>query len=280
MKFIIHLPILVYRRKKVIESDVYREGMTLTADDVLESDVPMKKDLKTGESSEVCEKISELTKKDIIDSVGMPFYIPENLLFDLTVLNNSYYVLRHGESVANLRGIIVSNKTVATNGYGLTEKGRGQVLRNTEGAGFLDKDTVVISSDYLRAVETAKIFIKAKKIPRIQIAAALRERGFGRLEMESADEYKNIWEEDAKDYTHKTGGVESVAEVTKRVTSYIKRLEKRYKGKKIVLVGHGDVLQIMEAAFKKMNPAKHRSLKHLDNGELRELWINPLNLIH
>lgn len=266
----------MYGQKKVIELDAYREGMTLTADDMLKSDLPMINRSIINEGSDVCESILELTQKDIIDSVGMPFYVPENLLMDLTELNNTYYVLRHGKSTANKKGIIVSNPLAAVNGYGLAQEGRGEVMRTAEGAYNIDENTVVISSDFLRALETAQIFTKAKKIPRIQIAVALRERGFGELEMESADKYKSIWEEDAKDYKHHNSGVESVAEVTKRVTAYIRRLEKRYKGKKIVLVGHGDVLQIMESAFKKMNPAKHRSLKHLDNGELRELWLNPL----
>ncbi|GEM_PF-6369883 len=41
--------------------------------------------------------------------------------------------------------------------------------------------------------------------------------------------------------------------------------------KTILLVSHGDPLQILETAFKDISPALHRSLPHLQTGDVRAL---------
>jgi hypothetical protein len=40
----------------------------------------------------------------------------------------------------------------------------------------------------------------------------------------------------------------------------------------VILVAHGDVLQILQTAFEGVDPREHRSLPHLPNAELR--WLN------
>ena len=51
----------------------------------------------------------------------------EGMHLDATSLKNKYYAFRHGESQANVEGIIVSDPSIGTAKYGLSEKGRGQV---------------------------------------------------------------------------------------------------------------------------------------------------------
>ena len=71
--------------------------------------------------------------------------------------NNRFFLMRHGESVANKRGIITSNEDNALNNFGLTNRGAEQVMNaalNTR----LDQETIIVSSDYLRARETPKYY--------------------------------------------------------------------------------------------------------------------------
>ena len=48
--------------------------------------------------------------------------------------------------------------------------------------------------------------------------------------------------------------VESVSAVLARATAFIIALEQRYSGRDILLVSHGDTLQILQAGFLRMNP--------------------------
>src|SRR5260370_11548022 len=70
---------------------------------------------------------------------------------------NRFSIMRHGQSKANARGIIVSRIENDRRGdYGLTELGRQQVLAAAQGYG-LPKGTVICSSDFSRARQSAEV---------------------------------------------------------------------------------------------------------------------------
>ena len=187
-------------------------------------------------------------------------------------LRNSYFALRHGESIANVEGIIVSKpQSGCLPKYGLSEKGRLQVAETARLWGpVLSTDLLIYSSDFSRARETAEIIgreINAEILERIE----LRERFFGQLEGKSSQSYDVIWTQDAIDPTHSNFNVESVFQVQTRTTRLIAELEQKHSEKKILLVSHGDTLQILEAIFLDLNPAEHRSIPLLQNAEIRLL---------
>ena len=68
-------------------------------------------------------------------------------------------------------------------------------------------------------------------------------------------------------------GVETPQHVAARTRALIESLidDPENEASEIVLVAHGDVLQIMEAWLKGLDPSQHRSLPHLRNAELRLL---------
>jgi probable phosphoglycerate mutase len=59
--------------------------------------------------------------------------------------------------------------------------------------------------------------------------------------------------------------------VLDRATALIADLERRYSGRDILLVSHGDTLQILQAGFLRMDPARHRQVPHLETAEIRQL---------
>ncbi len=101
----------------------------------------------------------------------------------------------------------------------------------------------------------------------------MRERYFGDWEQKHNRHYQDVWDEDINDPNHKNNNVESTAEVLDRTTSLIKDLEEKYSGKKILLVSHGDALQILQTGFEKVSSSCHRSLPHLNVAEIRELTL-------
>ena len=68
-------------------------------------------------------------------------------------------------------------------------------------------------------------------------------------------------------------GVEPAAAVLDRTTAFIVDLERGTPVVDILLVSHGDTLQILQAGFLRMNPAAHRSLPGLRTAEIRQLRL-------
>lgn len=197
-----------------------------------------------------------------------------NYLEDKEKLHNRYFVIRHGESEANVHEIILSHPESGVSGYGLSDLGKKQAKDSIKKEKLLDKDTIIYTSDFRRAVETANIIAEHIEVSEIHKDIRLRERNFGEWEKTHHSNYHKVWEEDIKDPNHKIKAVESTKEVLKRTTELILELEQKYKDKKIVFIAHGDALQILQSGFQKICSSKHRSLQHLETAEIREVKLN------
>jgi probable phosphoglycerate mutase len=110
--------------------------------------------------------------------------------------------------------------------------------------------------------------------PDVVIAPALRERCFGDWEGTPTANYRKVWAAD--EAGHAADGVEPAFAVLDRVSAFIVDLEGRHSGRDILLVSHGDTLQILQAGFARMDPARHRRLPHLETAEIRRLHLAPL----
>lgn len=196
----------------------------------------------------------------------------------LSDLHNKYFVLRHGESKANVAKIILSHLADGVKEeYTLTQKGEQQVKDSVEkikADGVLGSSTIIYSSSFSRAKRSAEI---AKEVlgvyHEIIFDDRLRERNFGDFEKTHNSNYQKIWDEDMKDPKHTKNNVESAEEVQKRVVSLILDIEKQYTNKNVLLVSHGDALQILQTGFYKKSASTHRDVKHLEVAEIRELIL-------
>jgi broad specificity phosphatase PhoE len=196
-----------------------------------------------------------------------------NHLSGVARLSNRYRVMRHGQSKANEAGIIVSRIESDRSGdWGLSDLGRRQALA-AAGGSSLPADTVICSSDFSRARQTAEIMREHLGAPEVIVTDALRERCFGDLEGTSAGNYARVWTADEAGAGYGDSGIEPAAAVLDRATALIADLERRYAGRDILLVSHGDTLQILQAGFLRLDPARHRSVSHLETAEIRELRL-------
>eukprot|EP00439_Symbiodinium_sp_Y106_P042719 s1958_g5.t1 len=194
-------------------------------------------------------------------------------------LRHRFFALRHGESKANVAKIIISDPKVGTKKYGLTKAGRAAVKRT--GSRFIKSASsrvVIVSSDFSRARETAQVFGKTLRkaglrCP-VRLSTALRERRFGSLEGGSDSRYNEVWSKDRRNAAARPFGAESAKAVQMRTAKLVSSLDRDLPdGADVVLVSHGDALQILQTAFQGISAASHRSLSHLDRAELRAL--NP-----
>mmetsp|Transcript_4847 Transcript_4847/g.12334 ORF Transcript_4847/g.12334 Transcript_4847/m.12334 type:complete len:352 (+) Transcript_4847:28-1083(+) len=172
-------------------------------------------------------------------------------------LHHRYFALRHGQSLANVAGLIASDPEVACQKYGLSDLGKDQArsagkdlverFLEMKRLASMDQDNntttnalegvvlplgiAIISSDLLRAKETAQIVADTVmkcgengggSVPLYQkdviIETRLRERYFGEWDLKSDDHYADVWKDDALNPLHEIKGVESVWSVVDRST--------------------------------------------------------------
>ncbi|MDQ0736420.1 histidine phosphatase family protein [Arthrobacter agilis] len=182
---------------------------------------------------------------------------------------NCYVAMRHGESFANVRGIIASSiEADAEHTAGLTERGRRQVLAAAESSG-LGADALLVCSDFVRARQSADILAGVLGSGAPTIDPRLRERHFGGFDGTGVENYARVWAADLRG--EPTPGVESVERVRARVRDLLTEIEALHAGQVVVLVAHGDTLQILETIFAGIPPTEHRSLEPLLNAEIRRL---------
>lgn len=186
-------------------------------------------------------------------------------------LQNRFYIMRHGESTANREGIIVSQPERGIASYGLTTLGVQQVSESAVKT-RINHTIQIVSSDFLRARETAEVFHRVvdAQAP-IVYRAELRERYFGEWELHDAKQYQTVWNADENPALNGGFGVESVYQVLERVLSLLTELDQKSKNMTYLLVAHGDVLQILLCHFHGLDVRWHRHMPMIKNAEIRSL---------
>ena len=200
-----------------------------------------------------------------------------NHLEEIEALNNRYFAMRHGKSEANAEGIVVSLPGNGILRCGLVDEGRRQVRESVERAldeKILDENTMIFSSPFRRAVETAELAAKMLGTIPVRYVDALRERSFGDLEGSSHDNYPRVWDLDGRNGHHTTFNIESTFQVQDRMTKQVDYLDHAFSDEKILLVSHGDPLQILQTGFARRPSAHHRQLRHLETAEIREMRLD------
>ena len=247
-----------------------------------------------GASPANCRKWAAAGKRLLSSSSDTPHH--RNHLADFSELKNVYCAVRHGESLANVEGII-SCEPDTDSGYfhGLSPKGKEQVKELGSKLLSLIPDiesrrVFIYASDFRRARDTSRAIpsglwaaAESVVVSFPEYIPALRERSFGPdLNLGSDARYKEVWEADAASAADGSGGVEgveTVQSVQDRATKFVAELEARHggggdgPGSVCVLVSHGDLLQILQTGFERTDPRLHRSLSHLETCGARLLQL-------
>jgi len=145
---------------------------------------------------------------------------------------NEYVLMRHGEAETNVFRIWDSGEGK----YHLTDKGKKQVEKTAE---VLKKERIdlVFSSDVLRAKETASIVAKVLGKKTV-FDKRLREMQVAEFSGKSADKYFKMFAMYVDMFDKKPEGGESLVDLRKRVWDFAWEIERKYKGKKILIVTH------------------------------------------
>jgi len=191
---------------------------------------------------------------------------------DVPSLKNRYIAFRHGESQANVEGIIVSHPDIGTVKYGLSNEGRRQVTSSAKKLPELI-DPVIVSSDFLRAMQTAEIICSVLSLESVESDPRLRERYFGHWDGTCYLHYADTWKKDAVDPDQEIGGSESANTVRRRMVEVVNELDVQFCGRDVILVSHGDPLRMLQTAFAGLDTSLNRTIPYFETAEWR--LLNP-----
>ena len=158
-------------------------------------------------------------------------------------MSTEFYLIRHGESVANLLHSLAGSTDVP-----LTELGINQAEATARALRDIHFDAVY-SSPLVRAVDTAKPHAEMRGL-RVQVHEGVREIFLGEWEGRRVDEiiksygissYEGGWQ--GSFGTYRVPGAESAAECAERVFAAMKEIALRNPDSRVLVVSHGAALR-------------------------------------
>lgn len=165
-----------------------------------------------------------------------------NDIIKSTTLNNEYFLMRHGYSEKNKQGVFAGSYPEKIE-YNLLPKGAKQAEASAK---KLKKENIdiILTSPIKRAQQTADIIGKITGV-KPQVDKQLLETDHGVLEEAGTSSRREMFPDMSLLFETCPKNGETMTAVRKRMTNAIKDCEKKYKGKKIVLVSHGDPIWLL-----------------------------------
>ncbi|MCL5873758.1 MAG: histidine phosphatase family protein [Candidatus Thermoplasmatota archaeon] len=146
-------------------------------------------------------------------------------------------VARHGQTNSNVRGL-----WIGTSGDDpLNETGIEQAKALAHSLSEFSFD-FVISSDKMRAVQTAEIVSKTISVPIYGQKPILRDRNYGTLEGMTTEQIREKYGVEMRSLSEDIddlGATENVSSVLRRVREFVETSKTLFGGKKILVITHG-----------------------------------------
>lgn len=182
-------------------------------------------------------------------------------------MNTTVYLIRHSTKFdPNNIGTYNSkdDKQLKTEKKMLSVEGekRAEILSKQEEFKSID---VVYCSNYVRAMQTAKYFIKTKNL-KLNIDERFNERKFGTYDKE---EYPNFFCDQYWNKELKVPDGESQIEVNKRMTDGFWDVVNKNKGKNIAIISHGTAISFLLMNWCKLLDVKINLFRKIEfNGKI------------
>ncbi|MEK7611905.1 MAG: class I tRNA ligase family protein [Patescibacteria group bacterium] len=159
-----------------------------------------------------------------------------------------FFLIRHGEAEHNTKNQMAGDDERPSL---LTAKGKTQAKK--AGADLKKKKIdLIISSPFARAKETAEIVSEATGAE-IVYDERIREINVGVFNRAPVDDYHAFFNSFEERFTKTPEGGETLIDLARRVTSFMKDVRAQYAGKRIAVVSHGDPLWVLSAILDGMN---------------------------
>ena len=180
------------------------------------------------------------------------------------------YLIRHGETEENRRGILVGSSDAPLN-----NSGRAQAMDLSKLVRDLPMDAI-FASPLQRAVETA--ILAFGKDARIITDSSLREFHFGEWEgmhfSDIAKQYPDLWKTWLHDWEHTNiPEAEAFPAFVQRVVSFSEEILHTHQGQNLAIVSHGGCIRALLGHFFSGSAAAGYWKFKVENATLTELEI-------
>jgi len=189
-------------------------------------------------------------------------------------LRNHYFILRHGQTIYQTKKKDLVYPWPDKRSVKLTRKGEGQIKI---AAKKLKKEKIdtIFSSDFFRTRQTAGIVAKELGSKAI-FDKKLRDLDWGIYRgVPKKEVYRYFSRHSGHRFYRRPPQGENWSDCRKRMTNFLKNIDKKYKGKIILIISHGDPLWLLEGAIKNWSMEKllkvKRNKEFIKTGEFRKL---------
>jgi isoleucyl-tRNA synthetase len=195
----------------------------------------------------------------------------------LSAAHNTYYVMRHGEAANNIEGVLSGDVSAP---HHLTSAGAKQVAKAADALKKIKFD-LIFASPFVRTQETVAI-LKEKlgwKDAQVISDERIRELGAGVWHGRKVADFIHEFPLDAR-FARAPEGGESYADIKKRMGDFLYDLEKKYRGKTVLIITHETPLFLLVAAAHSLDRAQSIQLRgdreFIGNAEVRKIEFSPL----
>lgn len=167
------------------------------------------------------------------------------------------YLVRHGETVDNAKGVIQGHLPGKLSELGIIQAKRvGERLKEVD-------FSAIYSSDLYRAVETTNEIAVFHPNTKVLYTEKLREVDMGVNSGKTKEELQWKYDFSGKYIPPKNG--ESTEELYDRVENFVKSIISDFKNKKVLCVTHGGTIKAFISLFSNIKKAYVFSVEHIKN---------------
>lgn len=184
-------------------------------------------------------RFSEKGVQEVVRQTFLPLWNAYSFLLTYAEIDgwrpqDQLYFVRHGETAVNKE-----NKYQGSMDVPLNDHGRDQLQDLRRITKELPVD-VIVSSDYIRAKESAEI-LNADHELEIEVFADLREQSFGDYEGQGIEAVKKSYFE----VRENPPNGEKLVDFEKRVLKALEEIQTKHAGKNVLMVAHGGVFHVL-----------------------------------
>lgn len=180
---------------------------------------------------------------------------------------------RHGEAEHNVTGIIGPVEEQSERQSALTARGRKQIERSAKRMADKNVD-LILTSPLRRARQTAELYSQAWGGTEILVREELREIDAGSFVGKTTEEYHTALPSAAQRLTVEPEQGEGLRALRRRVMRVVEYIRTQHRGKKIMIVSHGDPLWILAAAIEGADEDAYGKAWQPEVGEVREMRLH------
>ncbi len=163
-------------------------------------------------------------------------------------LKNHYFLLRHGQTIYQTEKRDILYPFPEDPPIPITREGERQVKESAEKLKAKNID-LIFSSDFFRTRQTAGIVSRALGVE-VNFDKRLQDLNLGEFRGRLMKDYQDFFSEKKERFFKRPKAGETWNDLKKRLTDFLEEVEKKYRGKNILIISHGDPLWLLVGILK------------------------------